>query len=88
MTPADGSVVRRRTVLRGMAGAAAIVIAAPLLDAPLVRAFDDPGADGVAAAADPAESDPAASYEPAVWMRIPRISVDSATVDVGVIDGY
>ncbi|HEV7666627.1 MAG TPA: class F sortase [Chloroflexota bacterium] len=88
MTPADGPVVRRRTVLRGMAGAAAIAIAAPLLDAPLARAFDDPGADGVAAAADPADSDPAASYEPAVWMRIPRIGVDSATVDVGVINGY
>ena len=32
--------------------------------------------------------DDAAAYEAAVWMRIPRIGVDSTTVDVGVTDGY
>jgi LPXTG-site transpeptidase (sortase) family protein len=32
--------------------------------------------------------DQLASYGPSAWMRIPRIELDSATVDVDVIDGY
>jgi LPXTG-site transpeptidase (sortase) family protein len=78
--------LRRRALLAGLMGMGAITLGDPLLRPPRAQAADDSEDAGSTAAPD--SSDQVASYGPPVWMRIPRIHVDSATVDVGVTDGY
>ena len=87
MSP-DVRFLRRRTVLTGLMSMGAIVLGDPLLRPQLAHAADDSGGSGGTASPDSAESDQVTSYGPPVWMRIPSIGVDSATVDVGVTDGY
>jgi hypothetical protein len=83
----DPAGLRRRTLLAALMGMGAVAVG-PFLRPPLARAADGSPADGVAGGPDSAGSDQVTSYEPSQWMRIPRIGVDSDTVEVGVTDGY
>jgi LPXTG-site transpeptidase (sortase) family protein len=72
MTPAAGSSAGRRRLLAGFVGLAASGLLAPRLAR--ASSVEDPP---------PPEMD-----GPPDWIRVPRIDLNSATVDVGVVDGY
>jgi sortase (surface protein transpeptidase) len=76
--------VRRRGVLAGLAALGGVVLGA-------AAAWPEGAAradDGVNENEDNNGRDAGTTYGPANWIRIPRIDVDSATIDVGVSDGY
>src|ERR1700738_4085391 len=73
--------VRRRTVLGSLLGVGGLAIGSSLMLPSVAQAAVDPSPDS-------GEPGGGTSFGPAQWMRIPRIDVDSATVDVGVSGGY